>query len=359
MRIAMLHVDLPPESGGGVAQQVVGLSEAMARRGHDVLIRSFSSAIPGSNFDVHRIRFPDRIRKHRPVQLAAVPLYFAGGNYRKFDVVHAHGDSQLLWRRRTPVVRTFYGSARDEAIHAARLRRRLGQCALVPAERAARRLAAVSVGISRATQRSIGPMDAIIPCGVDLDRFQPGQKSAAPSVLFVGTMTGRKRGSLLLQAFSESVRSRLPEAELWVVSAERAEGPGVRWLGRVDDGALARLFSQAWVFCLPSSYEGFGVPYIEAMASGTPVVATANPGANEVIASNSAGLIVRDDDLGPAIADLLGNCELRNALAATGRCTAQAYRWDRVCDDYEDVYELACHRVSGSPERTDPSKRRS
>ena len=55
-------------------------------------------------------------------------------------------------------------------------------------------------------------------------------------------------------------------------------GAGITVLGRLDDEELAREYRAAWVFCLPSSYEGFGIPYAEAMASGTPVVATPNPG---------------------------------------------------------------------------------
>ena len=53
--------------------------------------------------------------------------------------------------------------------------------------------------------------------------------------------------------------------------------PQVKRLGRVSDEELARLYARAWVFCLPSSYEGFGIPYAEAMSAGLPVVATPKP----------------------------------------------------------------------------------
>ena len=53
-------------------------------------------------------------------------------------------------------------------------------------------------------------------------------------------------------------------------------GPGVRVLGRLGAEALADAYRRAWVFCLPSDYEGFGIPYAEALASGTPVALLTN-----------------------------------------------------------------------------------
>jgi glycosyltransferase involved in cell wall biosynthesis len=188
-----------------------------------------------------------------------MPIAFALRRYAEFDVVHAHGDSHLL-HARAPVVRTFYGSALDEARHAERLRRRLAQYFVHPAERLARRRASLTVGISHATAAAVGPLDAIVPCGVDIERFRPGAKSDHPSVLFVGTLRGRKRGYLVRDVFEQTIRPALPEAELWVVADGLVDGPGIRSWTNVDDALLADLFRRAWVFVLPSTYEGFGAP---------------------------------------------------------------------------------------------------
>jgi len=131
----------------------------------------------------------------------------------------------------------------------------------------------------------------VIPDGVDLTRFvrhADVTRSEHPSILFVGTFAQRKRGRLLLQAFTDKIHRVMPDAELWAVAEDfPPAAPGVVRLGRLSDDALAERYRQAWVFCLPSSYEGLGIPYIEAMASGLPVVATSNPGARYVTSAGA------------------------------------------------------------------------
>ena len=104
-----------------------------------------------------------------------------------------------------------------------------------------------------------------------------------PYALFVGTLEPRKNVPLLLDAFAQ-VRSRF-DAQLLVVGgrgwldepifvahARSGLGDAVRFLGNLDQDDLASLYSQASVFVLPSVYEGFGLPVLEAMACSAPVV---------------------------------------------------------------------------------------
>lgn len=341
----MLHVDLPGTTRGGVAHQVSRLADALGRRGHQVVAFSFGEQPRGVAYGVHTIRAPALVGRTKTGWLAGGPIAFAARSYRGFDVVHAHGDSFLLWRRQPPVVRTFYGSAREEARHAERLRRRAVQTLLVRAEQVARRAATVTVGISANTQASVGRLDAVVPCGVDRRLFRPGPKSPAPSVLFVGTLGGRKRGGMLVRAFRECVRPHVPDAELWLVADGQASGDGVRSFGLLGDEELARLFREAWVFCLPSSYEGFGVPYVEAMASGTAVVATPNAGSVEIVGPATGGLVVSEAEVAPAVVSLLQDGARRRELEATGREASARFDWDRVCAAYEDLYHLAIRRA--------------
>ena len=73
---------------------------------------------------------------------------------------------------------------------------------------------------------------------------------------------------------AREVRPRVPDAEVWLVEPRRRRGAGRRAFGAVDEATLHELLRRAWVMCLPSAYEGFGRPYIEAMAAGTAVVAS-------------------------------------------------------------------------------------
>ncbi len=267
----------------------------------------------------------------------AQALALARVDFRAYDVVHTHGDNYLLARWGAQV-RTFYGSAKSEARVAPRAALRAYYSLIAPLESLGARLSAYNVGISQATSDEIGRVDEIVPCGIDLDTFRPGEKSERPSVLFVGGLYGRKRGALLVEQFNSVVRPALPSAELWLVSAQRGEGDGIVNYGNVPESELAALYRRAWVFCMPSSYEGFGVPYVEAMASGTPVVTTPNPGASEVLDNGRYGELVSDETLGRAILAVLQQTGRRTELAQLGLLRAQRYAWDAVAGAYERIY---------------------
>jgi glycosyltransferase involved in cell wall biosynthesis len=345
----MLHVDLPTESRGGVAHQVSHLSNALAERGSEVTIFTLSPPPSGARYHVEPLPVP-AFARGRAARLVSIPLAFGLGRYGRFDVVHAHGDSQLLLRRRVPVVRTFYGSALDESRSAARLRRRVVQRAHHVGERIARRSAAYTVGISQATERSVGALDEIVPCGVDRKLLAPGEKSARPSILFVGTLGGRTRGAFLVDAFRRLIRPSVPEAELWLVTDEPIDEPGIRTWVRPDDEKLAELYRRAWIFASPSVYEGFGVPYIEALSSGTPVVAHVNPGALELLGTGTGGSVVGEDEFAETLLALLGDDERRLQLGATGREYSARFDWSEVASAYERIYEEVVRRGrAGSP----------
>jgi glycosyltransferase involved in cell wall biosynthesis len=185
----------------------------------------------------------------------------------------------------------------------------------------------------------------VIPCGYDPTVFFPADiKSAGPSILFVGDLGTRKRGDLLLEVFARVVRATVPTAELWMVTTERVAAPGVRWFGRVPTTTLVELYQQAWVFCLPSLYEGFGVPYLEAMACGTPVVATLNGGAEEVLEAGAAGRIVAEGEIGPEIVRLLADSSARQALANLGLARVGRYAISQIATQYEALYREIAER---------------
>lgn len=336
MRIAMISYYLPSGSKIGVGYQVHELANALVDRGHTVDVFSECGASEGARYRTVTVRLSGHLRTFR-FATALRRLDLSG-----YDVLHAHGDDYWMWRRRVPAhVRTLHGSCFDEALRIRGAKERLRMVMLGLSEVLASVVADRTVVVSPETRRWTPWVHDVIPNGVDLSRFQPqpALRAEHPTVLFVGTYGGRKRGSDLVQAFQRDVLPRHPQAELWMVSGDTPSGlEGVRTLGRVDDATLTRLYQQAWAFCLPSSYEGFGIPYAEAMASGLPVVATPNVGARYITREGEDGVLVELDRLGPALADLLDDAGRREALSAAGLRRVRDFSLDSVVDRYEDLY---------------------
>jgi glycosyltransferase involved in cell wall biosynthesis len=149
---------------------------------------------------------------------------------------------------------------------------------------------------------------------------------------------------LLLDAFQRIVRPAVPGAQLWLVCEDTVLAPGVACYASLPLESLADLYRRAWVFCLPSSYEGFGRPYAEAMASGTPVVATPNAGAREVLDSGHYGVITPPARLGETLLAVLRDDAWRQRLATAGLARAATFDWARVVAQYERLYMQAMAR---------------
>lgn len=337
MKIAITSLYLPSGSKIGVGYVVHAFANELVQRGHQVTVFSQSGASPDSLYEV--VVVPSG----RHLRTFGFAWNLRRYDFTHFDILHAHGDDWFLWGCKRPRhIHTFHGSCFAEMLHAKDLDAKLRMAALAVCEYSASLLADELVAVSQSTRRHIPWIRRVIPNGVDLTAFHPtDEKSARPALLFVGTMRGRKRGAMLLALFQNEIRARLPNAEFWAVCEEKVEGPGVQWFGRVSHEKLAELYRRAWVFCLPSSYEGFGVPYIEAMASGTAVVATPNLGAREVTQDGECGLLATDDQLGETLCRVLTDDRLRARLEQAGLQRAQNFSWERVCAPYEELYRIA------------------
>ena len=339
MNIAITSLYLPSGSKIGVGYQVHMLANALVGRGHAVTVFSPCGPSPDSRYAV------EVVPAGRHLRTFGFAWDLRGYDFTGFDVLNAHGDDWFLWGKSRPRhVHTYMGSCFAEMLHAGGLVGKARMGALALCEYGSTYLADELVAISANTCRYIPRVKKVIPCGVDLSAFTPGtveDKADVPALLFVGTLHGRKRGAMLLDIWKREVRPRLPNAELWMVCQDAPEGDGVRCFGRVSEAVLTDLYRRAWAFCLPSTYEGFGVPYIEAMASGVPVVASPNVGAREVLQEGKSGLVVPDADLGPALVRVLTDDALRSEMRSAGLVRAQDFGWDRVCAQYEAVYAPA------------------
>jgi glycosyltransferase involved in cell wall biosynthesis len=168
-------------------------------------------------------------------------------------------------------------------------------------------------------------------------------------VLFSGTLEPRKNVPALLAAFASvetgDVDLVIAGPTGWnedVGPAVAALGSRVHLLGFVPRSQLAALMAGASAVCYPSLREGFGLPVLEAMVQGTPVVTSRGTATEEV--GGDAALLVEPRDVASIAEGLdrvLGDSALAADMAARGRARAAAYTWRAAADAYLDVYEEA------------------
>jgi glycosyltransferase involved in cell wall biosynthesis len=338
VRIALISLYLPSGSKIGVGYQVHGLANALTRRGHDVTVLS---PCPQADDALYRVEV---VPPGKSLRTFGFAWDLRKINYDRFDVLNAHGDDWFLWGVKRPRhVHTYHGAYLAEAINIKGAKERLRMAILAVCEQQSVLLPDETVTVSENSRRYIAGIRHVIPCGVDTASFSPGStREGRPTLLFVGTIHGRKRGRWLCEIFQKQVLASIPDAQLWCVSEPPADAgsfpPSIQFLGRVSEQVLTDLYRRAWAFCLPSTYEGFGVPYIEAMASGLPVVASANPGAVEVLDKGRYGKIAADEDLGPTLVSVLSDESLRSTMSVAGLARSREYSWASVCARYETVY---------------------
>lgn len=343
MKIALFHTTLP-EPGrkpGGVEVAVHRLATSLAARPDaEPTVYSLSPAPAGAPYDsVHLFPEQPELRRRLP-RLTLLPALLNRVDFGDADVLHLHGDDWFFSRRPVPSVRTMHGSAREEARTATSWRRKVAQTLVYPLERRAARLATLVLAVGPRTAEIYGA-DLLADNGVDPALFHPGAKAERPTVLFVGTWEGRKRGRFLYETFLREVLPRVPEARLVMVSDECPGHPAVEAVAFPDDAALAALYRRAWVFAYPSVYEGFGIPYLEAMASGTALVASPNDGAAYVLGPLASAVLTDDDAFGDRLVHLLCHSEDRSALARQGLGRARGFSWAAVAEAHMRAYGRA------------------
>jgi glycosyltransferase involved in cell wall biosynthesis len=210
---------------------------------------------------------------------------------------------------------------------------------------------------------------AVIPCGVSGD-FRPRRDAAefgalrrriglpeAPFILFVGGADPRKNHRALVRAFARRADEFKGRQLVLVGDSVHRFGDMAQTIaqcgvegrvicpGRLPIEDITRLYSHADLFVFPSLYEGFGMPVLEAMACGAPVVTSSRTSMPEV--AGEAALLVNpenDDELAEAMVRILRDTPLRESLRAKGFERAKQFTWERAARQTVEVYKEVCGR---------------
>jgi glycosyltransferase involved in cell wall biosynthesis len=205
----------------------------------------------------------------------------------------------------------------------------------------------------------------VVPLGVNTELFRPGSLPRQPGrvMAIASADTPLKGVSTLLHAVAKLRTSR--DLELRLVAKVEPNGPTEKLIAELGisdivhisngltDAELAALFASAAVACIPSLYEGFSLPAVEAMASGTPIVASRVGALPEVLGTDGACAELVPaadvDALTHALGALLDSPEKRRRLGIAGRVRAvNVFSWEAVAAQTVRVYERAIARKAAS-----------
>ncbi len=349
VRIALTHALCWPEVRRGAERFIPELGAALRRRGHEVV--HFSSAWKSGEAVERGVRTV-RLRRHfagdyrheADFGLRLIPRLSLG----HFDAVHSLGRFDAL-----------------ASVAAARLRRDgrrtvitdLGlpdpdywaQLGSLQAAAAARVVAHIDVysGMSHAAvaylARNYGRADGVvIPGGVALDAFPPAaRREPSPTILFSGVITERRKGVPVLLEALPLIAASEPDVELWLSgpgnpSAFLAGGPAdararTRHLGVGARDRQHERYGRAWITCLPSMHDSFGMALVESLACGTPIVTSTHGAPQELVTEGVTGELSAPEDPESLAQACLRAFELARRPATVDACRAAAepYDWDR------------------------------
>lgn len=195
---------------------------------------------------------------------------------------------------------------------------------------------------------------SVTPLGLDAGRFHPPSErlEGRPYVFCVAGSDPTKNVGGLVEAFAQLPVALRRDYELVLAGdvCKRADirtaieqlqiGPQTKLVGQVSDDELAQYYQQATVFVFPSLYEGFGLPVLEAMGCGCPVICS-NAASLPEVAGDATVLVDprRPDQLAEALAKLLTSPDMQASLRVRGLARAKEFLWDRTAKQTVAIYE--------------------
>ena len=260
----------------------------------------------------------------------------------RIDLIHAHGAlacghaaSVMGKKLGIPFVVTLHGMDVFYEAQVGRVVRGWCRRAAERVYRSAQRVICISERVRERLGNECAENAEVIHNGVDAEMFCPGAELKAATVLSVGNLIPIKGHALLLRAFAR-VGEVIPECSLEIFGDGQERGSLIRmteelgiservvFRGRQSREKIAEAMRRCAVFALPSSFEGLGCVYLEAMASGKAAIGCRGQGIEEIIEHGKNGLLVRPGDeveLSEALRVLLQNEEFRRRVGASARTT--------------------------------------
>jgi glycosyltransferase involved in cell wall biosynthesis len=375
MKIAIVGPFFFPQLDG-VEKVMLNHARHLARRGHEVHVVTSRLRYPTGEFPdaparetmegfaIHRLR----VRIAKPnwrwtyLNNGGLLIEGLGATLRRIapDVLHAHqiaapawafGAAWHAWTRRKSFFYSphYHPDMRPGQERQYRLLHALNALPL----RVARRVFHLTIRdhdpflreYPRVARRKL----AVLPNGVDAARALPRPARAPAQVvfLFVGRVDEHRKGFDLLRA--AFARARRPGWRLEVVgriaettraALETEFGDAIAVRGLVDEATLEAAYAGADVFVMPSRYEGFGMPFIEAMRYGVPVIGTDIGGVPEVV-PDGTGVLVPLEDIDSLVSAMTGlgdDPARRAAMGEAGRTWSANFLWDEIIGRLEQEY---------------------
>lgn len=378
MRICFLSKQFNP-NGGGSERYAFEIASALARRGNDVDVFAL-----GQEASLNDTDLPDNLdvtivaKRHRYL-VTFETLYYSiltrgTVEFNDYDIIHgtlmpASPIALTISSPSTPIVVTSHGSSIGEVrshkleVPTDYLKKLFFHPMNVGMDIATMHCCSQIVAISSIAQQELEryyPVNqasvSLIPHGVDIERFHPDQslhQAVNPdslTLLHVGRLVSRKHIDLAFKLLSTIERDNI---ELLVAGSgthherlkELAEQLSIRkkvsFLGFVPEDELASLYASSDLFLFFSRYEGFGLTFLEAMASGTPVVGVPTGGFPDLVTDGRQGFIVERDitEIVDTVEKFSQDPDKSARMESAARELAESRTWDDVAAETEHMYK--------------------
>lgn len=183
-----------------------------------------------------------------------------------------------------------------------------------------------------------------IPLGAKPQKSQISVRTKVPSLLYLGTIEPRKNLEILIEAYNElNLKHKLILAgkigwKARSILKKASENPNIILTGQITEKEKANLYKNAAIFIYPSHYEGFGLPPLEAMQYGIPVITSNNSSLKEYF-KNHALLFKTKNQLKIHIKTLLNKKSLREKLSKNGQQYANQFTWEKTAKETLKAFE--------------------